>query len=98
MSLIMEYVTVVIYTTVGARIPLQNDYHLKGMGTPSEQYPLHAGQSHPEYFPPVQANQTHSGYADYPLHAGQSQPASFPPVQANQTHQTHSGYAAGYAA
>lgn len=61
MSLIMEYIVVVIYTVAGTKIPLQDDYHTKGSVSPSEGYPMHPGQFQQGQtaYPP----QAHSGYA-----------------------------------
>ena len=40
MSLVMEYMVVVVYTAVGATTPLQNDYYIDGMRNPNEEYPM----------------------------------------------------------
>jgi hypothetical protein len=62
MGLIMEFVVVVIYTTVGAMTPLQNDYHSNSPGSPSGNYPL---QGQTEYFPQGQAAYAPKGDAAY---------------------------------
>ena len=44
MSLLMEYIVVVVYTAVGATTPLQNDYYPNGTRNPSEEYPMRRAQ------------------------------------------------------
>jgi hypothetical protein len=70
MGLLMEYIVVVIYTTVGAMTPLQDDYHLNDSRNPFEDHQMQgesayapAGQS--AYAPKgdgVYAPQGHGGY------------------------------------
>ena len=40
MGLIMEYVVVLVYTTAGSRIPLQDDYSDDDLLSPKEPVPL----------------------------------------------------------
>jgi hypothetical protein len=66
MGLIMEFVVVVIYTTVGAKTPLQNDY-LPNASGPVEEHSLDANQGQKMYFQQAQAgygntSQGHMGY------------------------------------
>lgn len=63
MGLIMEFVVVIIYTTVGAKTPLQNDYLPNTLGS-AEEHPLEGQKM---YFPQAQAgygntSQGHIGY------------------------------------
>lgn len=65
MSLVMEYVAVVIYTIVGATTPLQNDFYPGATVDPSGEYPMKHEQAYvaPQTYVGGYAPPTHTGYA-----------------------------------
>jgi len=75
MSVLMEIIATVIYTTAGTKIPLQQDYHLNASGNADEEHPLYNSQALSGYLPP-------KGQHHYP----QGQTAYAPPNSVSYLH------------
>jgi hypothetical protein len=91
MSVIMECIVAVIYTTAGAKIPLQQDYRLNATGYPDDEHPLQGGQK--GYLPPTEQSyyaQGQTAYASPSPYA--SQTAYDPESSAPYNKQEHIAY------
>jgi hypothetical protein len=65
MSVLMEIIVTVIYTTAGAKTPLQQDYHLNASGNPEEEHPLYSSQALSGYLPPKEQHHYTQGQTAY---------------------------------
>jgi hypothetical protein len=63
MALVMEYIVVIIYTTVGATLPLQKDFHLNYEGVSSRDVQMRPPQQQPYDHQTVYPPQRQAAYA-----------------------------------
>jgi hypothetical protein len=90
MDVIMECIVTVIYTIAGAKIPLQQDYHMNATGNPDEEHHLYGGQT--GYLPPTeQSYYPQNAYAPAPAPYA-SQTAYDPESSAQYHKEEHIAY------
>jgi hypothetical protein len=87
----MECIVTLIYTIAGAKIPLQQDYHMNATGNPDEEHHLYGGQT--GYLPPTEQSYTQNAYASAPSPYA-SQRAYDPESSAPYHKEEHIAYAA----
>jgi len=90
MSVLMECIVTVIYTTAGARIPLQQDYHLNANGNQDEEHTLYGGPT--GYVPPTEQHYYSQGQTAYASPVPYASQTTYDPEHTAYGAQEHIAY------